>query len=242
MISLIVVEYKKLNKGLKILNKFKNLNLMLATKDKELISKAKKSIKLFKNLYIQDCESFISAYLNSNVAIDLIVLDLDDCGEIDLSSIMYIHPNQQFIFLASKRQIYLKFLENFKGGKSAVLFKPIKFSAILDNLLLMLKNKDQKEENLLNLTNEISINLKKEKIYQNGEEIFLTPMMHKLILLLCANLNNLVTFEMIESSVYESAPNSRIVVQNLVGNLKRKFNLDIKSIYAKGYVLKSLDE
>ncbi|QKF64785.1 hypothetical protein [Campylobacter corcagiensis] len=221
------------------MNRFRNLNLMLVTNEKKLISKAKHSSSNFKNLYIQNSDDFISAYLNSNVAIDAVVLDLDDDEKIDLSAILYIHPNQQFIFLASKRQIYVDFLDKFRGGKSAVLFKPIKFSAILDNLTLMLKNKDKKSENLINLNDKISINLEKEKIYENGKEIFLTPMMHKLMLLLCANLDSLVTFEMIESSVYESVPNSRIVVQNLVGNLKRKFSLDIKSIYAKGYMLQS---
>lgn len=216
---------------------------MLVTTDKELILKAKQTPFIFKNLYIQNYENFISSYLNANVRIDAVVLDLemarDGSRDIDLTPIFNVHKDQQFIFLASKRQIYIKFLEKFKGGKSAVLFKPIKFSAILDNLVLMLKNKESINENLINLNDKISINLEKEKIYKNGDEIFLTPMMHKLMLLFCANLDNLVTFEMIESSVYESVPNSRIVVQNLVGNLKRKFNLDIKSIYAKGYILKN---
>lgn len=220
-------------------NDIKNINLMLVTTDKELILKAKQTQCIFKNLYIENIQNFISTYLNSNVRIDAIVLDLDNDGGIDLTSIFNIHKDQQFIFLASKRQIYIKFLEKFKGGKSAVLFKPIKFSAILDNLVLMLKNKEPKNENLIKLNEKISINLEKEKIYENGDEIFLTPMMHKLILLFSANLDNLVTFEMIENSVYESVPNSRVAVQNLVGNLKRKFDLDIKSIYAKGYVLKS---
>lgn len=224
------------------MNHAKNINLMLVTSEKELILRAKSAKSEFKNLYIETSASFISSYLNSNVAIDIVVLDLDDNANVDLAPILYIHPNQQFIFLASKRQIYIKFLEKFKGGKSAILFKPIKFSAILDNLFLMIKNQPVKREKLKKLSNNLSINLEKEKIYQNGEEIFLTPMMHKLILLLSANIDNLVTFDMIESSVYENTPNSRIVIQNLVGNLKRKFNLNIKNVYSKGYILSPQNE
>lgn len=219
------------------MNNSKNINLMVVTNDTELILKAKAAKSNFKNFYIENGASFISSYLNSNVAIDIVVLDLDDSAKVDLTPILYIHPNQQFIFLASKRQIYIKFLEQFKGGKSAVLFKPIKFSAILDNLFLMIKNQPTKREKLTKLSSNFSVNLEKEKIYQNGEEIFLPPMLHKLTLLLCANLDNIVTFEMIEGSVYENTPNSRIVIQNLVGNLKRKFDLNIKNIYSKGYIL-----
>lgn len=217
----------------------KNINLMLVTDDEDLNEKAKKSKEKFKNLFIKNKTEFIHSFLNASVSIDVIILDLDNILDLDLSPILYMNQNQQFIFLASKRQIYLKFLDKFSGGNSAVLFKPIKFSAILDNLLLIYKNKKTKTQNI-KLNDNISINLSQEKIYKNGKEIFLTPMLHKLMVLFGANLNSLVTFEMIESSVYESTPSSRIVIQNLVGNLKRTLNLDIKSVYSKGYILQQV--
>lgn len=214
-----------------------NINLLLVTEDKELNQKAKQNREKFRNLFIKDKDSFIHTFLNSNVYIDVIVLDLDNILDLDLSPILYVNKNQQFIFLASKRQIYLKFLSKFSGGNSAVLFKPIKFSAILDNLLLIYKNEKPKN---IKLNDKISINLTKEKIYENSNEIFLTPMMHKLLLLFSANLGSLVTFDMIESSVYENTPSSRIIVQNLVGNLKRTLNLNIENVYGKGYVLNGI--
>ena len=218
----------------------KNISLLLVSNDKFILEKAKNDKDKFKNLVIKNSDNFIQAYLNSNINIDVIILDLDEASNIDLSPILYMNATQQFVFLASKRQVYLKFLKKFDGGKSVVLFKPIKFSAIIDNLLLISSSKKESYK-LIKLTQSISIDLASERIYDEGNEIFLSAMLHKLIILFSSNLGNLVTFEMIESSVYDNTPNSRIIVQNLVGNLKRTLNLNIKNIYGKGYILHSFE-
>ena len=211
---------------------------MFATSDKELIQKISQK-KIFKNVFIVSVDELITSYLNSNVYIDIVVLDLDENENLDLKPMLQVHKKQQFIFLATKRQVYARFIKNFEGGKSVVLFKPIKFSAILDNIYLLLESKE-KDTKPINLTKNLSVNFEKEKFYQDGEEVFFSPMQHKLMLLLCGNLNKIVTFEMIESSVYETTPSSRIIIQNLVGNLKRTLKLNIKSVYGKGYILQSM--
>lgn len=212
--------------------KLRNLNAMFVTGDNNLIEKAKRA--KFKNLFIAKSEDFIGSYLNANIKIDIIVLDITEC-EFDLACIFAISPNQQFIFLAQNRKIYLRLLENFRGGNSVVLFKPIKFSAILDNIFLL--NRTNSTPISLHLNSDITI--KDEQIYKNGVQIFLTPMLHKLLLLFSSNLNCVVSFEMIENALYHESPGSKIALQNLVGKLKRTLNLDIKNAYGKGYILTS---
>ncbi|ASM38648.1 hypothetical protein CSPARA_1087 [Campylobacter sputorum bv. paraureolyticus LMG 11764] len=212
----------------------KNLNLILVVDCKKTIEKAKQNRNKFNNLLIKNRDNFIEAFLNSNTNIDIIILDLDYVSSINLSPIINMNKNQQFIFLASKRQVYIKFLNEFNGGSSMILFKPIKFSAILDNIILIFKNNDKK---LTKLTKQISIDLKTEKIFENKNEIFLSPIMHKLIILFSANLGSIVTFEMIEECIYNTQYVTKITIQNLVGNLRRKLNLNITNIYATGYVL-----
>lgn len=96
-----------------------------------------------------------------------------------------------------------------------------------------------REVSFLRLNKEVKINLEKEQIYKNGEQIFLTNLQHKLILLLAQNVNNLTTFSMIEEVVYRDKMSSKIAMQNLVGVLKRNLNLDIKNVHSKGYILYS---
>lgn len=96
-----------------------------------------------------------------------------------------------------------------------------------------------REVSFLRLNKEVKINLEKEQIYKNGEQIFLTNLQHKLILLLAQNVNNLTTFSMIEEVVYHDKMSSKIAMQNLVGVLKRNLNLDIKNVHSKGYILYS---
>ncbi|WP_242648033.1 helix-turn-helix domain-containing protein [Campylobacter geochelonis] len=125
-------------------------------------------------------------------------------------------------------------LRKFSGGASAVLFKPVKFSAILDNIeLLVLQDKI----NTIKLNSYIQVDILKEQIYENDTQLFLTSKMHKLIIMLASNLGKLTTFEMIDEVVYDSESSSRVVMQNLVGNLKRKLNLNIKNVHSKGYIL-----
>ena len=179
-------------------------------------------------------------YLNCNTHLDVVIIDLDPLfenkEEINFSNISLISPNQKFIFLAKNKKVYSKILKNFNGGGSAILFKPIKISVLLDSIAML---SPSREVSFLRLNKEVKINLEKEQIYKNNEQIFLTNSQHKLILLLAQNVNNLTTFSMIEEVVYHDKMSSKIAMQNLVGVLKRNLNLDIKNVHSKGHILYS---
>ena len=71
----------------------------------------------------------------------------------------------------------------------------------------------------------------------DNEQIFLTNLHHKLILLLSQNANNLTTFSMIDDVVYNGECSCQACICNLVGTLKRKLNLKIKACPQRGYIL-----
>ena len=214
--------------------------MLVVCNDENLVEKTRLSKDKFSNLYFTNFDCFLNFYLNCNTNLDVVIIDLDPLfenkEEINFSNISLISPNQKFIFLAKNKKVYSKILKNFHGGSSAILFKPIKTSVLLDSIAMLSPGR---EVSFLKLNKEIKINLEKEQIYKNNEQIFLTNSQHKLILLLAQNVNNLTTFSMIEEVVYHDKMSSKIAMQNLVGVLKRNLNLDIKNVHSKGYILYS---
>ncbi|PSM51341.1 hypothetical protein CRN67_08575 [Campylobacter blaseri] len=182
-----------------------------------------------------NCKDFLKFYIDNYNKIDIVLLDIDSFKNVNFEKISAICSNQQFIFLAYKRKNYIDILKNFNCGNSVILFKPIKFSAILDNISMLIKN--VKNNEILKINDNIKIDMKKEVVYKNNEIIYLTHTMHKLFLLFLVNLNKITTFYAIEDIVYDGKTVNRYVIQNLVGLLKRELNLNIKNIYGKGYIL-----
>lgn len=220
--------------------KFFDINILFATDDINLQDKIKQKRALFKNLYLIDTDNFLGFYLNRNTAIDIIVVDLDPFfqrdEEIEFFKILPTYQERYFIFLAKNKRVYDSVLKQFSGGNSVVLFKPIKFSAVLDNVNLLCKIDGDK---FINLSKNININLKNEQIFKDDMPIFLTNLEHRLMILLSHNIDKLTTFEMIEDVVYSENQISRVVMQNLVSKLRKKLELNIKSIRLKGYILYS---
>jgi len=97
----------------------------------------------------------------------------------------------------------------------------------------------EKDEKLVRLSSQTSINLAKEKIYKNGEEIYLSFLQNKLFWLFAYNLNKLVSYEMIEEFVYENELSSKGAIQNVVLRLKRELGVRFKNISESGYILLS---
>ena len=89
----------------------------------------------------------------------------------------------------------------------------------------------------MRLSDEVSINLKREKIYKNGSELYLSFLQNKIFWLFAYNLNKLVTYEMIEEFVYDSTEVSKAAIQNVVLRLKRELGVKFKNISESGYIL-----
>lgn len=201
-------------------NILEKLNIAVILKDKKTEKLVIDKRKYFNNIYIWNTENFVSSFCNCCTRIDAIILALSE--------------HQHFIFLAKNRRIYLKMLSNFNGGDSIILFKPIKLTAILDNLKILVP---MPEINLVKITKSLSVDIQNETIYLNNEAIFLPKKLHKLALLLSSNLEQLIPFGEIDDIVFDGGAESNAVISNLVGTLKNRLTLNIKNIRSRGYVL-----
>ena len=143
-----------------------------------------------------------------------------------MKEMMRIKPVQKFIVFTSY-DTDDNLIKSIEHGAASFLKKPVDIAALCRLLVALTYEKDEK---LVRLGPQTSINLAKEKIYKNGEEIYLSFLQNKLFWLFAYNLNKLVSYEMIEEFVYEGEQTSKGAIQNVVLRLKRELGVKFKNI------------
>ena len=143
-----------------------------------------------------------------------------------------IKPHQKFIVFTSYDSDE-NLIKSMEEGAMLFLKKPIDMKDLRAMLISLSFERDEK---LVYLSDEVSINLKREKIYKNGNELYLSFLQNKIFWLFAYNLNKLVTYEMIEEFVYESDV-SKAAIQNVILRLKRELGVKFKNISESGYIL-----
>ena len=152
-----------------------------------------------------------------------------------MKEMIRIKPVQKFIVFTSY-DTDDNLIKSIEHGAASFLKKPVDITALRRLLVALTYEKDEK---LVRLSPQTSINLAKEKIYKNGEEIYLSFLQNKLFWLFAYNLNKLVSYEMIEEFVYENELSSKGAIQNVVLRLKRELGVRFKNISESGYILLS---
>ncbi|WP_148802281.1 response regulator transcription factor [Campylobacter concisus] len=150
-----------------------------------------------------------------------------------MSEIKKLKPHQKFIVFTSYDSDE-NLIKSYEQGATLFLKKPIDIKDLRSMLISLSFERDEK---LVRLSDEVSINLKKEKIYKNGSELYLSFLQNKIFWLFAYNLNKLVTYEMIEEFVYDSTEVSKAAIQNVVLRLKRELGVKFKNISESGYIL-----
>ena len=150
-----------------------------------------------------------------------------------MNEIKKLKPHQKFIVFTSYDSDE-NLIKSYEQGATLFLKKPIDIKDLRSMLISLSFDRDEK---LVRLSDEVSINLKREKIYKNGNELYLSFLQNKIFWLFAYNLNKLVTYEMIEEFVYESTEVSKAAIQNVVLRLKRELGVKFKNISESGYIL-----
>ena len=150
-----------------------------------------------------------------------------------MNEIKRLKPHQKFIVFTSYDSDE-NLIKSYEQGATLFLKKPIDIKDLRSMLISLSFDRDEK---LVRLSDEVSINLKKEKIYKNGNEVYLSFLQNKIFWLFAYNLNKLVTYEMIEEFVYDSTEVSKAAIQNVVLRLKRELGVKFKNISESGYIL-----
>ncbi|MDO5046392.1 response regulator transcription factor [Campylobacter sp.] len=150
-----------------------------------------------------------------------------------MKEISRIKPHQKFIVFTSY-DTDINLMKSIEQGAALFLKKPIDIKDLRSMIIALTYEKNEK---LTKISDTISINLKEEKIYKNGEEIYLTYLQNKFFWLFAYNLNKLVSYEMIEEFVYENEAVSKGAIQNIILRLKRELGIKFKNISEAGYIL-----
>ena len=150
-----------------------------------------------------------------------------------MNEIKRLKPHQKFIVFTSYDSDE-NLIKSYEQGATLFLKKPIDIKDLRSMLISLSFERDEK---LVRLSDEVSINLKREKIYKNGSELYLSFLQNKIFWLFAYNLNKLVTYEMIEEFVYDSTEVSKAAIQNVVLRLKRELGVKFKNISESGYIL-----
>lgn len=169
--------------------------------------------------------------------IDLIITDIHmpNFNGLDMmNEILKLKPEQNFIVVTSFDTDQNLF-ESMKKGAISFIKKPIMMDN-LQNAVVMALFKTQ--EKIINLNNEIVVNISKEKIYKNAKEIYLSKLENSIFWLLCFNIDNLVTYEMIEDYAYDGNSVKIGTIHTVIMRIKKQLNdINLSNVSGSGYVL-----
>lgn len=150
-----------------------------------------------------------------------------------MKEIIEIKPHQPFIVFTSYGSDD-NLLKSIKAGAALFLKKPIDIE-VLRSMILSISAKNLSK--IIQISDNISINLEKEKIFKDGNEIYLSYLQNKLFWLFAYNLNKLVSYDMINTYVYDGEVASNSAIQNIILRLKKELDIKIKNISERGYML-----
>ncbi|CAD7289425.1 response regulator transcription factor [Campylobacter suis] len=150
-----------------------------------------------------------------------------------MKNILKIKPHQKFIIFTSY-DTDVNLVKSVEAGAAMFLKKPIDIQTLRYTLLSIVGTKEQKDVRLSDI---VSIDIQNERIFKNGEEIYLSFLQNKLFWLFAYNLNKLVSYEMISEYVYENEPVSKKAIQNMITRLKKEIDISIQNIPESGYIM-----
>lgn len=170
--------------------------------------------------------------------IDLIITDIHmpNLNGLDMmNEILKLKPDQSFIVVTSFDTDENLF-ESMKKGAISFIKKPIMMEN-LQNAVVMALFKI--EEKIIKLSDEITVNISKEKIYKNGEEIYLSKLENAIFWLLCFNIENLVSYEMMEDFAYDGNSVKIGTIHTVIMRIKKQLNdINLINISGSGYILR----
>ena len=200
---------------------------------------------------VEEAQNGEEAILNATDDIDLIILDIMmpykngymACKEIREKS------NAPILFLTAKSKESDKSM-GFSVGGDDYLSKPFSYTELLLRVKALLRRyyvykgvEDSKEEGNIIHINNIEINLESNEVTKNGEEIILTDLEYKILLLMAQNRNKIFSAENLYESIWEETyyygANNTIMVH--IRKLRIKIEEDpqnpkiIKTVWGRGY-------
>lgn len=221
---------------LKLLN---SLSILVAEDDKIARIAISQGIKPYCENYYEAKDGLEGLELFKKHQIDIVITDIHMPslnGFEMIKEILKLKPHQIFIIMTSfdtDRNIQ----QSIEEGACSFLRKPLDMKELQTVLLI---NSKKVQSSQKKLTNDIEIDYKLETIYLDKKAIFLSNRCNKIFWLLCYNLNNLVSYEMIEDWAYDGEPIKTSTLHTAIQRIKQQLkSLEIINITGQGYILKA---
>ena len=224
---------------------------ILVVDDHDEIREVSRILLESEGFLVEEAQNGDEAILKATYDIDLIILDIMmpnkngymACKEIRKKS------NVPILFLTAKSKESDKSM-GFSVGGDDYLSKPFSYTELLLRVKSLLRryyvykgaDNNKEEENIIYI-NGIEINLENKEVKKNGEEIILTDLEYKIILLMAQNRNKIFSAENLYESIWEEpyyyGANNTIMVH--IRKLRKKIEEDsqnpkiIKTVWGRGY-------
>ncbi len=180
--------------------------------DKILIVEDDKTIQMGLSYYlnqegfkvdgVSNCEE-VRLLLKNEFAYQLILLDLSlpDGNGFDLYQEIRSHCDVPVIFLTAVDD-EVSIVMGLDMGAEDYITKPFKARELLSRIKRVLRARSTVSSNLIK-TGNLTVDLKQAKVLKNGQDVFLTALEYKILLILISNPNQVFTREQILKDIWD---------------------------------------
>ena len=227
----------------------------MSEKQKILVADDARDIREVVRIMLEDAGFEVILAVNGEEAvekfypdIDLVILDImmPECDGINACSRIRERAEVPVLFLTAK-SAESDLIEGFEAGGDDYLTKPFSCTELLLRVKALLKRphieKDSTKSKSQIVIQDIILDKDLQQVIRDGEEISLTEIEYRILLLLASNRNHIFTAKEIYEAVWEEAymPNSTITVMVHIRNIRKKLGDTgpspkyVHNIWGRGY-------
>lgn len=144
-----------------------------------------------------------------NASINLVILDitLPDGNGFDICKKIKGEMDIPIIFLTAKDE-EKDVVQGLELGADDYVIKPFRLKELISRIRTILRryNSESEKSNIIKIK-DITINIDKSIVYKNGEEVELTALEYRILLMLFNNSNQIITREQILEKIWDIAGN-----------------------------------
>lgn len=227
----------------------------MAEKQKILVADDARDIREVVRIMLEDAGFEVILAVNGeeavekfNADIDLVILDImmPECDGINACSRIRERAEAPVLFLTAK-SAESDLIEGFEAGGDDYLTKPFSCTELLLRVKALLKRphiekSDAKSKSQI-VIQDIILDTDLQQVVRDGQEISLTEIEYRILLLLASNRNHIFTAKEIYEAVWEEAymPNSTNTVMVHIRNIRKKLGDTgpspkyVHNIWGRGY-------
>ncbi len=174
-------------------------------------------------------------------ALFVLAISVHDKRGLDLLDYMNLtHIHKPVIFISYDNDLRL-LSKAFARDAEDFIIVPFAMKELELRMMKALRKTISKDE--VSLSEDYSYIFSEQTLsFQNQFNVDLTPKQRELLYLLIMHKNSLVTYEMIQDSIYHDKPFSNNAIATHIRDIRKKVqNITIKAVKGHGYILKTLD-